>query len=43
MNAAFLDYWAGIRRRLDKEFGQWVPELFGDLPAPVDVPERVLA
>ncbi len=34
MNAAFLDYWEGIRRRLEKEFGQWVPELFGDLPDP---------
>jgi len=34
MNTAFLDYWEGIRRRLEKEFGQWVPELFGDLPDP---------
>jgi len=32
MKAAFLDYWEGIRRRLEKEFGLWVPEIFDDLP-----------
>lgn len=34
MSMSFLDYWERIRLRLEKEFGQWVPELFGDLPQP---------
>ena len=31
---SFLEYWERIRLRLEKEFGQWVPELFGNLPEP---------
>jgi geranylgeranyl pyrophosphate synthase len=32
VSASFLEYWEQIRLRIQNDFRQWIPELFGDLP-----------